>query len=71
MENKDDLLRGVVVWVHPSLGIDPLHRQNFIGVICEANLELDDIYVDFVDKVGLYSTDSLFTFLPVRNRSAR
>ena len=58
-------MRGTVVLVRPDLDIDPLYKQNHVGVICEANLDHDDIYVDFVDKTGLYPADALFTFLPL------
>ncbi|MDP9079950.1 MAG: hypothetical protein M3O71_21195 [Bacteroidota bacterium] len=56
-------MRGTVVLVRPDLEYDPLGKQNQVGVICEANLNYDDIYVDFVDKTGLYPADALFTFL--------
>ena len=65
MLDQEWKMRGTVVLVHPELTNDPLDKQNQVGVICEANLEHDDIYVDFVDKTGLYTSDSLFTFLPL------
>lgn len=61
---ENDKLRGVVVFVHPELQCDPLGKRNQVGVICEADIDLDNIYVDFRDKVGLFSADALFTFLP-------
>jgi hypothetical protein len=60
---ENDKLRGVVVFVHPDVA-DGLGMQNQVGVICEANILLDDYYVDFRVAVGLYSADALFTFLP-------
>ncbi|MEZ2336971.1 hypothetical protein AB6735_15110 [Mucilaginibacter sp. RCC_168] len=60
---ENDKLRGVVVFVHPELQCDPLGKRNQVGVICEADIALDNIYVDFRDKVGLFSADALFTFL--------
>jgi hypothetical protein len=56
-------MRGTVVLVHPDLDIDPLYRQNQVGVVCEANFDYDHIYVDFKDKTGLYSADGLLIFL--------
>lgn len=61
----DDELRGTLVFVHPELPYDPLNKQNQVGFICEANIRLDDIYVDFKDKIGLYSSDALMVLLPV------
>lgn len=63
MSGANDKLRGVVVFVHPELVADPLGKRNQVGVICEADIGLDNIYVDFRDKTGLFSTDALFTFL--------
>jgi len=60
----NDKLRGVVVLVRPDLECDPLNKRNHVGVICEASLDLDNIYVDFKYNVGLFSADALFTFLP-------
>jgi hypothetical protein len=59
----NDKLRGEVVFVHPELFADPLGKRNQVGVISEADIALDNIYVDFRDKVGLFSADALFTFL--------
>jgi len=56
-------MRGTVVLVRPELDIDPLYRQNQVGVVCEANFDYDHIYVDFKDKTGLYSADALLIFL--------
>ena len=64
MSGANDKLQGVVVFVHPELLADPLGKRNQVGVICEANIGLDNIYVDFRDKIGLFSADALFTFLP-------
>lgn len=64
ISGANDKLRGVVVFVHPGLLADPLGKRNQVGVICEANIGLDNIYVDFRDKIGLFSADALFTFLP-------
>ena len=61
----DDELRGILVWVRPDLPYDPLNKQGEVGFICEANIGMDDIFVDFVDKVGLYAANALMTFLPV------
>jgi hypothetical protein len=56
-------MRGAVVLVRPDLDIDPLHKRNQVGVVCEANFDYDHIYVDFVNKTGLFSPDALFIFL--------
>ena len=67
MSGANDKLRGVVVLVgHPDdLGLaDPLGKRNQVGVISEADIGLDNIYVDFRDKTGLFSADALFAFLP-------
>ena len=64
MSAADDKLRGVVALVHPDLECDPLNKRNQIGVISEADIDLDNIYVDFVDKVGLFSSDALLVLLP-------
>lgn len=64
MSGANDKLRGVVVFVHPDLFADPLGKRNQVGVISEADIALDNIYVDFRDKVGLFSADALLTFLP-------
>lgn len=64
MSAADDKLRGVVALVHPDLECDPLNKRNQIGVISEADIDLDNIYVDFVDKIGLFSTDALLVLLP-------
>ncbi|QKJ28366.1 hypothetical protein HQ865_00845 [Mucilaginibacter mali] len=63
ISGANDKLRGVVVFVHPGLIADPLGKRNQVGVISEADIALDNIYVDFRDKTGLFSTDALFTFL--------
>lgn len=61
----NDQLRGTVVCVHSGVEADPLGKRNQVGVICEADIGLDNIYVDFVDKVGLFSADALLVHLPV------
>ncbi len=63
ISGANDKLRGEVVFVHPELFADPLGKRNQVGVISEADIGLDNIYVDFRDKVGLFSADALFTFL--------
>jgi hypothetical protein len=63
ISGANDKLRGEVVFVHPKLFADPLGKRNQVGVISEADIALDNIYVDFRDKVGLFSADALFTFL--------
>jgi len=64
ISGANDKLRGVVVFVNPELLADTLGKSNKVGVICEADIALDNIYVDFRDKTGLFSADALFTFLP-------
>ena len=64
ISGANDKLRGEVVFVHPELFADPLGKRNQVGVISEADIALDNIYVDFRDKVGLFSADALFAFLP-------
>lgn len=61
----NEKLRGVVAWVHPDLQADPLNKRDQIGVICEADLAWDNIYVDFVDKIGLFSADALLVLMPM------
>ena len=63
ISGANENLRGEVVYVHPELLADPLGKRNQVGVISEADIALDNIYVDFRDKVGLFSADALFTFL--------
>jgi len=64
--NHADELVGTVVLVNADLPYDPLGKQDQTGFIMEANLDLDDIYVDFTDSwVGLYAANALRTFLPV------
>lgn len=63
LSGANDKLRGTVAFVHPRLLADPLGKRNQVGVISEADIGLDNIYVDFRDKVGLFSADALFTFL--------
>jgi hypothetical protein len=56
----DDSLNGKIVLVHPDLPEDPAGRQNQAGRIIRANLQADDIYVDFKDgKPALYATNAL------------
>nr|WP_082855889.1 hypothetical protein [Mucilaginibacter sp. L294] len=57
-------LIGTVVHIHPKV-ICLLSKQNHVGVISEANVELDNYYVDFEDRfTGLYSAATLTTLLP-------
>lgn len=63
MIDQEWKMRGTVVLVAPGLKYDPLDKQNHVGVISEANLQYDDIYVDFKDKVGLYPSEALYTFI--------
>ena len=60
----NDKLRGVFVLVRPDLECDPLDKRNHVGVICEADLDFDNIYVDFKYNVGLFSAEGLLSFLP-------
>jgi len=64
MSAADDKLRGVVALVRPDLECDPLNKRNQVGVISEADIDFDNIYVDFVDKVGLFSAEGLWVLLP-------
>lgn len=51
---------GTYAMVNPLIDNDPAKRHGEIGLIVDANLERDDIYVSFGrDKVGLYSTNAL------------
>jgi hypothetical protein len=57
-------LIGTVVHIHPEV-ICLLSKQNHVGVISEANIDLDNYYVDFEDRfTGLYGADALITLLP-------
>jgi hypothetical protein len=57
-------LIGTIVHIHPEV-ICLLTKQNHVGVISEANVDLDHYYVDFEDRfTGLYSADALTTLLP-------
>jgi hypothetical protein len=57
-------MEGTVVLVRPDLTTDPLGKKNHVGVICEANLDFDHIYVQFYYNIVLFSADALLTFLP-------
>ena len=51
---------GTYAMINPQIDNDPAKRQGEIGLIVDANLERDDIWVSFGrDKVGLYSTNAL------------
>lgn len=60
----NDKLRGIVVLVRPDLEIDPLNKRNHVGVICEGDIDFDNIYVDFKYSVAVFSAESLLSFLP-------
>jgi hypothetical protein len=60
----NDKLRGTVVLVRPDLEIDPLNKRNHVGVICEGDIDFDNIYVDFKYSVAVFSSESLFSFFP-------
>jgi|SRR5579872_3399200 len=56
---KDSELQGAIVLVRPDLETDPAGKQGKIGVVSYAN-RLDDIYVNFGNAEGVYSSDALF-----------
>jgi hypothetical protein len=56
---KDSELQGAIVLVRPDLKTDPAGQQGKIGVVSYAS-QVDDIYVNFGDKEGVYSSDALF-----------
>lgn len=60
----NDQLRGTVVLVRPDLEIDPLNKRNHVGVICEGDIDFDNVYVDFKYSVAVFSAESLFSFFP-------
>ncbi|WP_184549848.1 hypothetical protein [Mucilaginibacter sp. FT3.2] len=59
MDTTDELT-GTFVLVNPGLTHDPAGRQNQVGLVTEANLDDDDLYVSF-GKSGQsrYSSDAL------------
>jgi hypothetical protein len=62
--NLNHELIGTVVHIHPDV-ICLLSKQNHVGVISEASVELDNYYIDFEDRfTGLYGADALTTLLP-------
>jgi hypothetical protein len=53
-------LSGSLAMIHPRLSNDPGLRQGQIGLIVDADLAKDDIYVGFgKDRVVLYSSNAL------------
>ena len=55
-----DELTGTYVLVHPELNNDPANRQGQIGMITSADLDQDDVFVNFgKGQQALYSTDAL------------
>lgn len=57
MENVPN---GTYAIVNPQVTNDPANRQGKIGMIVDANIENDDIWVSFgKTEVGLYSTNAL------------
>jgi len=54
----------MLVLVHPELTNDPANRQNQIGIISQANLGTDDIFVSFGGEQALYASDALLVFQP-------
>lgn len=57
MENVPN---GTYAMVNPQVTNDPANRQGKIGMIVDANIENDDIWVSFgKTEVGLYSTNAL------------
>jgi len=60
---RDDL-KGTPVLVHPQLTHDPAGKQNHVGVIRDADLMNDDVFVAFGKELALYSTDALLVLLP-------
>ena len=60
---RDDL-KGTPVLVHPQLTHDPAGKQNQVGVIRDAGLMNDDVFVAFGKELALYSTDALLVLLP-------
>lgn len=52
-------LKNTVILVHPDLQHDPVNRQNQVGMISDADLMNDDIFVTFDGTQGLYASDAL------------
>ena len=50
--------------VHPELSYDPAGRQNQVGIIREADLMNDDVFVSFNGELALYPAEALFVLLP-------
>ena len=59
-----DDLKGTPVLVHPELSYDPAGRQNQVGIIREADLMNDDVFVSFNGELALYPAEALFVLLP-------
>jgi len=57
-------LKGTPVLVHPELSYDPAGRQNQVGIIREADLMNDDVFVSFNGELALYPAEALFVLLP-------
>lgn len=64
-------LSGSLAMVNPRLSNDPGLRQGQIGLIVDADLANDDIYVGFgKDRVVLYSSDALLVLQKQRDIDA-
>jgi len=50
--------------VHPELSYDPAGKQNQVGIIREADLMNDDVFVSFNGELALYPAEALFVLLP-------
>ncbi|WDF80759.1 hypothetical protein PQ469_12150 [Mucilaginibacter sp. KACC 22773] len=60
MMSKTDEMTGTFVLVNPDLAHDPAGRQNQVGLVTEADLDSDDIYVSFgKNGQSRYSSDAL------------
>ena len=59
-----DDLKGTPVLVHPELSYDPAGKQNQVGIIREADLMNDDVFVSFNGELALYPAEALFVLLP-------
>lgn len=55
----DDLI-GQLVLIHPEISTDPAGKAGQVGIITDADIEMDNIYVGFRKKgQGLYGADAL------------
>lgn len=63
--NNPEELTGMLALVHPALSHDPAGKQNQVGMITDADLANDDIYIGFAKgEQGRYSADAVLIMKP-------